>query len=68
MNFDSDLNDTQWQHIYKNDPANVSYLYILLEITYRILPEPKIYMKSTMNGHSPFTVDFKEMTQESSEI
>ena len=65
MNFDSDLNDTQWQHIYKNDPANVSYLYILLEITYRILPEP-IYMKSTMNGRRPFTVTFKEMPRERS--
>ena len=38
---------------------------ILLEITYRISAEPKICMKSTKNGHSPFSVDFKEMTQES---
>ena len=41
------------------------YLDILLEITYRISAEPKICMKSTKNGHSPFSVDFKEMTQES---
>ena len=38
---------------------------LLLEIKYRISAEPKICMKSTKNGHSPFSVDFKEMTQES---
>ena len=38
---------------------------LLLEIPWRISAEPKICMKSTKNGHSPFSVDFKEMTQES---